>query len=71
MQLYRLGPGAPLSWATSGVLDGGELDITKGAPTLRVYGTSALIFTPPPNDLSAKQATVRQGRVGPKGVAVP
>jgi len=38
LQLFRLEPGAQLAWATSGVLDGGELEITNGAPTLRVYG---------------------------------
>lgn len=39
-------------------------------PTLRVYGTSALVFTPQASDLAAKNVTVRQGRVGPKGIAV-
>jgi hypothetical protein len=38
LQLFRLEPGAPLEWATSGVLDGGEIDVRKGAPTLRLYG---------------------------------
>ena len=62
MQLYRLGPGAPLSWATSGVLDGGELDITKGAPTLRVYGgTRRVTLTFQAGEESACPCTVRAG----------
>ncbi|HXD56263.1 MAG TPA: hypothetical protein VN606_00010 [Thermoleophilaceae bacterium] len=62
MQLFRLEPGAPLVWATSGVLDGGELDITKGAPTLRVYGPGrnvTLAFQAAPT--SRCPCTVRPG----------
>lgn len=71
MQLYRLEPGAPLSWATSGVLDGGELDITNGAPTLHVYGPGRqvkLTFEAGPK--SACPCTVRAGS-GLKPLRIP
>ncbi len=39
-------------------------------PTLKVYGATALIFTPRPSELSAKLLTVRQGGTEPKQIAM-
>jgi hypothetical protein len=51
----------------------GRATFTNAAdsPTLRVYGTTALTFTPDKSDLAAKAITVRQGSAGPKPISLP